>query len=283
MTVARRETIADALGRHGCRPRRVEPLSPLGDRKGRRLAYRVDLRDGATMKVREYEDEDTARSVFELNADLGPVFAGVVARYGCVVIEEWIEGESLAPRDEYRAIEEAGAILGRLHASHPQRSSGRVDTGRWRREAVADLDLLRQAGCVRRGDADLLLGVVEETDPGEASTAVIHFDFCAENMIRDGSGALRVVDNELLCIGPRGLDLGRTFHRWPAAAENWSRFFAGYQSQAGDPGAARFWRIVAALLGARVFLQCCPERLPATIEHLQALACPDKTATWPGS
>ncbi|MCZ7596746.1 MAG: aminoglycoside phosphotransferase family protein [Gammaproteobacteria bacterium] len=254
-------------------------MSPLGIQKGRRLAYRVDLRDGATIKVREYENEDAARSAFELNAALGRVFAGALARYGRVVVEEWIEGAPLAPDDEHRTIEEAGEILGRLHASFPQSSSGRVGTGRWRREAVVDLDLLLQAGCVQRDDADRLLGIVDETDPGEACTTVIHLDFCAENMVRDGGGALRVVDNELLCIGPRGLDLGRTFHRWPFAAANWSGFLAGYLLHAGDPGAAPFWRIVAALLGARVFLQRCPERLPTAIEHLQSLAREDRTAS----
>ena len=85
-----------------------------------------------------------------------------------------------------------------------------------------------------------------------------------------------VVDNELLSIGPAGFDLGRTFDRWPMSDAAWARFCRGYGSSApAQPEAVGFWKIYAALLGARVRYERSPQRLDAVLRRLQRFAAGD--------
>ena len=273
MIAAPTEVIAASLRQHGICPRRFDILSPLGERKGRRLAYRVDAEDGRTIKVREFESAAVASAIFELRAGLEDAFARAVARYGSVIIEEWIDGVPLTDNDEERLLEEAGALLGRLHSRRPNGMPASLHTSKWRSGAESDLTMLARVGQLAPADAAALRIEIEQCDPLLAPAAVIHLDFCAENMLIDRCGKLRVIDNEQLAIEPAGLDLGRTFDRWPIAAAGWSRFHEGYLSAApGAPGPTGFWRIVAALVGARVLLQRKSPRLPASLALLQRLS-----------
>ncbi len=273
MIAAPTAAIAAALAQHGMRPRRCAILSPLGDRKGRRLAYRVDSENGQTIKVREFESAAVASSIFELRAGLEHAFARAVARYGSVIIEEWIDGVPLTANDEDRLLEEAGALLGRLHSCRPNGIPASLSTATWRRGAESDLAMLARAGQLAPADTAALRAGIERHDPRLAPAAVIHLDFCAENMLIDRCAELRVIDNEQLAIEPAGLDLGRTFERWAIAAAGWNRFYKGYLSAAPRaPGATGFWRIVAALVGARVLLQRDVQRLPSSLALLQRLS-----------
>src|SRR5262245_30842162 len=119
MNALANEIILAALTEHRSSPSNIQILSPLGERKGRRLAYRVDNQDGSTIKVRVFENEAIARSVCELREGMEDAFAPVLARYGSVVIEEWIDGDPLTNHNEMSVLEPAGAILGRLHAHRP--------------------------------------------------------------------------------------------------------------------------------------------------------------------
>jgi aminoglycoside phosphotransferase (APT) family kinase protein len=81
-----------------------------------------------------------------------------------------------------------------------------------------------------------------------------------------------VIDNELIAIGPPGIDLARSFDRWPMSEAAWARFLAAYRSSApAEPAALDFWMIVTILVGARVRLQRSPERLAATLARLRRL------------
>ena len=54
--------------------------------------------------------------------------------------------------------------------------------------------------------------------------------FRTENMLIDPRGRLRIIDNEWFAIDPAGLDLGRSFTRWPMSQGAWGRFRRAYRS-----------------------------------------------------
>jgi len=269
-----RRDIDRALARCGMTPRSTVLISPLGERKGMRFAFRVELDDGRRVKARHFGSDAAARRVFALHAGLEPAFARVVAHEGAVLIEEWIEGTLLSPLQAETWTEEAGALLGRLHRT-PLGANVRPtsSTRAWRAAAESDLTLIASTGQLSAGAVASLRTEIARGDPRVARVALVHQDFCAENMLVDGQGRLRIIDNEQVDIAPVGFDLGRTFHRWPMAAETWGRFLRAYRSAAAAaPEALGFWKIVASLVTTRVFLQRLPARVDASLGLLRRLA-----------
>src|SRR5690606_4751555 len=82
------------------------------------------------------------------------------------------------------------------------------------------------ASALTADEAAALVQLMRALDPGHAPAVLIHLDFCTENMVVDAHGALRVIDNEQLEIAAAGLDLARTFCRWPMPDAAWERFGA---------------------------------------------------------
>jgi len=234
--------IISAILLHGLQPDRVDLISPLGDAKGRRLAYRVEGPDGQFSKFRLFEDEATARRVFDLRATLESAFAPACARYERVLVEQWVEGRPLSSREEEAWIEWAGAALGRLHAQPlPAGHTPTLPTAPWKAAATSDLELLAQADTLTSREISRLGEEIERRDPGHARAAIAHLDFCGDNMVIDSHGRVRIIDNELLEVNAAGFDLCRTFLLWPGAARSWASFLEGYRSSApADPGPPGF-------------------------------------------
>jgi hypothetical protein len=266
--------IAAALERFAITPRRVVLISPLRDRKGSRLSYRVDAADGRIVKVRQLDSGERARCLLELRAGLEAAFAPALAYHGCVLLEEWIDGAPLSASDAEGRAEEAGALLGRLHAcALDVDTPTTLSTSERTSQAISNLEILCNAGQLTPREAAALRAEIARRDPGTTGTVLIHLDFCAENMLIDARGHLRVIDNELLTIAPAGFDLGRTFDRWPMSNPAWARFCRGYRSSApAEPEAVGFWKILAALLGARVRYERSPARLDASLALLRRFA-----------
>ena len=266
--------VEQALARRGLAARQATLVSPLGERKGVRFAYRVDLEDGRTVKARHFGDETAARRVVELHRGLDAAFARLLDGDGPVLLEEWIDGVPLDDREAEARAGEAGAILGRLHATPlgPE-VIPTAGTGGWRAGAESDLALLADAGMLLAGEVAALRAELHGRDPGVARAVLIHRDFCAENMLLDRHGRLRIIDNEQLDVAPAAYDLGRTFHRWPMADAAWARFLRAYREAApSQPTALGFWRIVASLETTRVFLQRLPARLDTSLALLRRFA-----------
>ena len=264
------QEIAHALDRHGLRPRTITLVSPLRERKGRRWAYRVETEDGRLVKARQFENREVASQVFTLRTGLEDAFAPALARYGPVLIEAWIDGVPLAEL-AWDAWEDAGALLGRLHA-HPLGTDApsTLPTRKWRDGAHSDLELLRDAGALTDREVASLRAEIGQRDPVTARAAIIHMDYCADNMLIDVHGRLRIIDNEQVAIAPIGFDLGRTFHLWPMPDAAWVRFRTGYESSApAPPDALGFWRIIATLVGARVFQHRSPVQFDASLALLR--------------
>lgn len=274
--------LAEALHAQGFTPCTCALISPLGIAKGRRLAYRVEDERGHVLKVRHFENESAAANVFALRHDLEPAFAPALARHGAALVETWVEGRPLTDDEAPQLIEDAGRLLGRLHARPtPANTPALVATQPWRAAADADLDTLQAAGVLSDAVAAPLRAALVQHDPGSARTALLHMDFCASNLLVEPGGSLRVIDNEQLEIGPIGLDLGRTFHHWPMTEDAGRAFWRGYRSAApAEPETAAFWRIVAAALGARIFLHRSPAALHTSLIQLGRFARGELLDAW---
>ncbi|MGH7290739.1 MAG: phosphotransferase family protein, partial [Myxococcota bacterium] len=194
----------------------------------------------------------------------------VLGRVGAVLIEAWLDGDMLAPADAEAWTPAAGAVLGRLHARQLAAGvSTDEHTARWSEAAAADIALLQGAAALPDGTAEVVRSAVHRHDPGRARRALIHKDFCAENMLIDAQRRLRIIDTEQLAVEPAGFDLAWTWHRWPMSARAWEQFMAGYRSTAPPaPDVAHYWRIVTGLTLARVFFQRMPARLDAQLARL---------------
>src|SRR5690606_12529153 len=97
----------------GLRVRAWQSLSPLGPGTLDRGSFRVELEDGATVKVRRVGDEARAEKAFALLSNLAlEGFPRPLARHGRHLVEPWIES-----LDGPVPVAEAGRMLARLHAA----------------------------------------------------------------------------------------------------------------------------------------------------------------------
>jgi len=267
---AARSEVAAALVALGLDAASLDLVSPLGAQKGIRFAYRVVADGGQIVKARHLGTAEDANRLRALRTGLEPAFAPVLDQSGAVLVEEWIDGTPLCELDPTPWFGPAGALLGRLHRA--ARSSGTTSTRPWTEAALSDLALLEGANELTTGEAAMLRERLDAADPQSARTALIHKDFCGENIVIDTTGTLRVIDNELLDLGPIGFDHGRTFHLWPMDADARNAFLLGYQSAGPPPPTAiGYWSIVATLVGGHVFLTRSRVRLDETICLLRKL------------
>jgi len=278
--VAAQRDVNDALVTLGLDVISMDLVSPLGPKKGIRFAYRVDTADGQTVKARHFGTADDAARQHAFRVGLDSAFAPVLERCGGVLFEEWIDGTLLGELDPTPWYEPAGALLGRLHKV--EADAGSADTRSWTDAAFSDLALLEAADELTAAEAAALRARLSSDDPGQARLGLIHRDFCADNFVIDPAGALRVIDNELFGVDPIGFDLGRTFHLWPMDDDAWSAFRRGYQSAAIPPSDDNdYWRVVAALVGGRVFLTRSRKRLDDTVRLLRRFVDGDFTLPSP--
>jgi len=261
--------VRTAVERAGLRAREVGLLSPPDPRKRNRSAWRVDLEDGGTVKARRLESAAAARELRALREGVDPAFVAVVGCHEAVLLEEWVDGQPLSDDAARARAGEAGALLGRLHAApHPA-----VATGRWRTQAERDLDSLDAARVLDAREVASLRCRLAAQDPGASRGALVHRDFCAENMLVDPRGRLRVIDNEWFAIDAAGLDLARTLYRWPMDDGPRGAFLAAYRDAAGsDAGPLGFWELVAVLWSARARLDQPADRRGVPIEVVRRLA-----------
>jgi aminoglycoside phosphotransferase len=274
--------IEQALDHHRMPSCRLVPISRAETRKHGRRAYRVELEDGRTIKARWLESEETCRRLVALRTGIDAAFAPVIGHHGRVLLEAWIDGAPLSALDADVRADEAGALLGRLHATDVDDLPATLPTHTWRQRATAELAALAQARVLDDAAVATLAAELRRRDPGSAAVVLAHRDFCAENMLIDRHQRLHVIDNEWLAIAPAAFDLGRTFSRWPMPDGVWRRFIAAYRSAARfDPGPLAFWTIVAAVKSARIRLREGPDRLAVplavlrrSVEHPSCLTVP---------
>jgi len=260
--------------------REVAVLTVLGSPVSPRVAYRVDLADGRTVKLRRAATEERARCFTELAAAVGdPRLARVLARRGDVTMEEWIPGTSLDRLELRDAHLVAGAeLLAAIHladvpAGFPRPRAMSTEAARAGIETA--LRALLDAGAVDESLAGFLRAVAAERDPRTAPAGIIHTDLCAENLVVDPRGLVRAVDNEALRIGPTGFDLARVWYRWPMSVRAWATYVTAY-ARLADPEPAlahfAFWKLAAVLHSARVRIRRGIAAAEVPLARLRALA-----------
>lgn len=242
---------------NGLRIRTARLISTLAG-ASERVVWCLDLEGGRRIKARLLEDHHAARALCALRAVLPSDFAPVVARSGRVLLEEWIDGVTLARASAPpRCLEDAARLLAGLHATRTV--AGRAirairRTTSWRRDSEDRLRLLREDGLLSVAHANVLRRVLDAHDPHRTPTGLTHSDLCGENLVRNRAGRLRVIDNERLGLRPFGYDLARTRYRWGLDQEAWSAFLAAYSRR--HPATARraspFWDVVVATESAMI-------------------------------
>jgi thiamine kinase-like enzyme len=214
------------------------------------------------VKLRRCPDEARARRYVDVLAELDdPALARVLLRHGRVVVEEWIDGVSLAelPLSTER-LAQAASLLGRMHAR--RRGARRVlPSVRRMRDQLARLV---ETAAITRDQAG---AVLRFTAPERAIVGAIHVDLCADNLVEDAAGRVISIDNEHLCCGFIDYDLARTWHRWPMPPDAWQRFGAHYGR---EPVAWAFWR--ARVLVESVYLRRGTPGMAGPLARLHAIS-----------
>jgi len=162
----------------------------------------------------------------------GLPLARVVARRGQFLLEEWIFGDTLA---ETALCAERAAQLGELagrlasstpeehgHNSFPRSDESLLDKG-WR-----GLETAWTAGCLTTAEVDQLGRRMEANRPRNLDVGLVHLDLKPENVVSTGQG-LRLIDNELLEVGPLDQDLARLWCLWPMSATQRNHFQRAYE------------------------------------------------------
>ena len=108
---------AELLAWLGAPVREAAVLTTLGSSASPRVAYRVELADGRTVKLRRAATEDRARSFTRLAAAVGdPRLARVLARRGDVTLEELVPGTPLDRLELSDAhLADGAALLAAIH------------------------------------------------------------------------------------------------------------------------------------------------------------------------
>jgi len=282
MSVTLPVDVVQALAQAGLRSQDAEILTVTSDPLGPRALYRVRLDNGLTVKARRLESEEAAARQQSVRAGLPPAFAIVIARSGAVLIEEWIEGRSLAHESPGETlVRDAARLLATLHATP---GSGGIDlpysasTSGWKTLAEARLDQLLAGEALDATAVGALRTILAASDPGNAEAGVTHLDFCGENMVIDHEGHLRVIDNDRICIDALGLDVARVWYRWALAGRAWHWFRDGYADGGGSRDALaqqRFWRIVGVSVSAAFRLRSSRADVSRPLECLRRLAAGD--------
>ena len=266
--------IEETLAREGMESVAIVPVSPQRDRTRGRIAYRVELETGRRVKARCLESEHTARDLRASRASLEEAFVRVIAQHGRVLLEEWVDGLVLGDLVQgaptCRA-GEAGALLARLHATPPC-TQLLLPTYDWLGLARVELGSLGRDGILAAAEGARLDAELAAHDPAKDPLVQVHLDFCGDNMAIDSSGRLRVFDNEWFRLEPAGLDLGRTYARWPMTEDHWDRFCRSYLDAGGcDPGPLRFWQVAATLWSVALRRKRDPSALQRPLEALRSL------------
>ncbi len=262
------------LGEIGFACRDIHLLSPQTfGKKANRVTLRVVLETGSTIKVRCLESAEAASRLTAVRSLVGAPFTPVIEQHGGLLVEPWIDGRQLTPETAAARAGDAGAILGHLHATPLPVPRRAIDTRACRRRASDELTTLSELGVIAEEVGDALNDQLSRTDPVQAPATIVHMDYCPENIVADADGGLHVIDNEWIRVDAAGLDLGRTFARWPMGDETWARFLAGYLTTAPvDPGPLRFWMIVMASAAATIRLHKSPAELSLPVARLRDLS-----------
>lgn len=255
MSAALPKDLADLVELLG---RRVEQAQPITARSGQqdRLTLRLALDDGSLLKARWLMTNEHAENWHRLRRLIGnkSYLANLFQREGSLVLEEWIEGDSLAmvdvPADELVA---ASEVLAQLHNLEVP-ESGAASSARemqWIQKLLGSL--VARSG-LSAAQATQIEEKMRRTLPQQTTRGLIHYDFCGENLVLHESRGVVSVDHEWLCVHSLEFDLARAVYRWNLTGKSLANFLDGYR-RAGGPAREEqldWWLLANKIFAAEV-------------------------------
>jgi aminoglycoside phosphotransferase (APT) family kinase protein len=242
-------------------------------------AFRVGYADGLVVKAVRASSVAQAALVERLSRRLDPAaFAPVLARSGDALLMRWIDGVPLHECG-WTALDaqQGGRLLADLHAipvSDDAAVPASVGVEAYTAKLAAHLDRIVAHQALGSGERQALLDLARAHLPPAATVAVIHCDLCPENLVRQPSGALCVVDIETLTIGACDYDLARAWYRWPMTPDQRTAFLAAYGAQRGANPCLRhfpYWAICATAASAARRMANAREGAAVPLQRLRAL------------
>jgi phosphotransferase family enzyme len=238
-------------------------------RHGAGRAFRLDLRDGRTLKARVFTSARWAANVERLLAAPGArACPRAIERHGSVLISEFVPGVPLderlagADRSEARChARDAGYLMAGIHHGRPPRSRAPA-TGWYRRHMTTGIRAVVRAGLLTREEGGRLTAI---DAPARARCGLTHGDICPENLVLTPAGSLVAIDEERLAVRPLAYDLARAVNRWPLDSALERAFLKGYGEGRGDASGylrwRTFWVATALSTSASYRLKRAPETL----------------------
>jgi aminoglycoside phosphotransferase len=230
----------------------VTCVSSLPSLLSQRGAFRLGLADGRILKGRRVESTTVAERIEDLSRLLDHRhFPRVLARRGCALLMEWVEGRPIAASDCHPDLfRRCGALQGALHSIPIAPIPARQHSQNWQARLDEKIEVLVRHDALGRRDGKEALELAIADAPDFFAVGFSHGDFCLENMVVRPPGHVYVVDNESLLIGAYDYDLARTWYRWPMHSSERKAYFMGYEEyrSAVTFGAHfRHWAIIALL------------------------------------
>jgi len=246
------------IGMVGSRLVDASVITTLPSPRENRATFRLRFADGRILKGRRLARAEEAVRVAALRPRLATAsLTEVVAVRGAALLEEWRDGVPMADRPVDSALlRRCGEILGAIHRA-PISETERDQARHYTAEALASADRhvgeLIEVGALVHDEGRGLARLLRAYAPRRPEIGIVHRDFCAENVVIDGTDRPWVIDNTGLAIGALDEDLGRSSWRWPMTAPERAAFYTGYRrfrDPLGFLAHAPFWRIVASLRSA---------------------------------
>jgi hypothetical protein len=230
----------------------VRCLTTLPSRLRAHGSFRIRFADGVVVKGRQVESTAQAERIRAIRASLpGRHFPRILAQRGPALIEQWVAGTPVnAATVAPRTLVESGRLLALVHGAPvpagfdapPATTARRLERlDRQTRELI-------DRGAMQPAERERTLELASRHAPDDAPAGIIHRDFCAENLVLDGTGTLHAVDNETMRYDACDFDLARTWYRWPMPAADWESFLSGYRDLRPTEGFERhapFWCLSA--------------------------------------
>lgn len=225
---------------------------------GAKATWWVRFTDGSEAKARVFRTPSQMERFLVLRQVLGdhPGLSRVLGAQGRALLEEWVPGATLEGIDpDQEQLEQAAALLAALHRAIPPQN---LPPG-WSRAVAPDalagsLAQLHEAGALTAGEAEALTAMLYPLHVAPRTQAILHGDFCGENLVSHATRGMVSIDHEWLEVGPAEYDLGRCFQRWGLAPAARQDFLRAYREVGGPATVTHIaaWELAAEIISAGI-------------------------------
>jgi thiamine kinase-like enzyme len=238
--------------------RDIESFQEIGPRGafGGRRAIQAVLKDGSQVKARWLPDEDRADAWHALREKIGrrSFLSDCLHRQGRMVVEEWVEGETLPmtnpEEDILKLAAEALAEIHCLEIGVPSISATCSEI----LEADSRIRSLVEREAISLSLAARLRELLRSEPPVEKRHGLTHLDFCGENLVRHPTRGIVSIDHEWMCAGSLEFDLARAICRWELKGAEAGVFVTAYK-KAGGPACTKampWWLLANDIFAAEI-------------------------------